>query len=104
MKCNRLNCTAEATCIPRVSFTALGRPDTPRGQLSIGLPLCEEHAIPQVDLYLTAQGWAELTQVMRDAGKRAPDPASAEVDFIPIPNVFADGNSPWSADITGPSQ
>lgn len=82
--CDHEGCTNEATCFPRISFTAVGHPGAGRARLRLDLPLCQEHAIPKADLYLTPRAWQQLTAELVHAGKLRPDINSAEVEFQPI--------------------
>jgi len=86
MNCSKKGCTHAASLYPVLTFLPQGFPHAERAQMGMELPLCEEHALPEVDLYMNDAGFDQLCAIMNSKGIRAPDRESIEVEFRKIPD------------------
>ena len=84
MKCCKLECAKAATKMPVLTFAAKVAPHGVRAEGELLMPLCDEHAVPDVDEFVTDQAWAQICAGVRSAGKAEPDRNTLRVKFRPI--------------------
>lgn len=82
MTCSKLGCSCMATKRPVLSFAAKGHPNAPRARAELGLAVCDEHAVADLDAWVTDVGWAQICTALRRAGRAAPDRGSLRVEFV----------------------
>jgi hypothetical protein len=58
-------------------------PQGPRAEIVFPLPVCENHADPNPDLYVDDAGWLQIATAIKAAGRAEPDRASIQVEFVP---------------------
>lgn len=81
-KCERKDCLKSATKIPVLSFKAKGYPNSPRSQIVLDLHVCDEHAVPDKDLFISEAAWHVIGEEMAKRGLVEPDWESVDVDFM----------------------
>lgn len=84
MKCTRKDCGRDATHVPVLSFASVQRPDGPRATGRLSLYVCREHQSTDVDEYVTDEGWQQIVDTLKRAGKAHPSRATLRVHFEPI--------------------
>jgi hypothetical protein len=52
--------------------------------ITVGLNLCDEHAIPENVDFADAAFWERITVELRKLGKADPDPATSRIKFEPL--------------------
>ena len=84
MKCQKTNCTNDATCEPILRIWAKGYPKekTPPIEMHLGLKICDDHKGEFTpDIFSVGDNWNRVRAAMNSVGKADPDPASTEVYF-----------------------
>lgn len=84
MNCIKLGCTCEATKRPVLTFKAAGFPLSPRARAELQAGVCDEHATPDPDEWVTEGGWAQICLAMRGAGRATPDRKTVRVEYLTI--------------------
>lgn len=84
MNCFKLGCTCVATKRPVLSFKATGFPWAPRAKAEPQVGVCDLHATPDPDEWITDAGWAQICLALRGAGKAAPDRKTLRVEYLTI--------------------
>ncbi len=79
MKCSRTGCPRAATRNPVLTFAA--EPNGVRASARLKLPICAEHAQNNPALFVSDEGWSQICSAMKDAGAKAPDRSTLQVEF-----------------------
>lgn len=82
MKCDQTHCAALATKVPVLSFRSLL--GGPTASATLSLHLCDAHANPDVEQYMTDNGWAQIEDTMSRLGLARPDRSTLAVSFQAI--------------------
>jgi hypothetical protein len=83
MKCFRLGCQNEAHVSPIISFSAKAAPEV-RAEFKMPLLICLEHAVDDASLYVNDEGWLQIVEAVKKAGRAYPDRDSLQVRYVSI--------------------
>lgn len=85
MKCERLDCVAQARYQPRLSFMPLLDTYTgPPATMDIGLHVCRDHATDEDAEELLETFWPAVVDVCKTGGRAAPDVRRSRVTWETI--------------------
>lgn len=83
MNCDRIGCKHRATKWPVITFASKQDPTGPRAEFRFPLAVCDKHAAPDIAMYVSDQGWAQIAETFGQRGLGEPDRSTLRVEFVP---------------------
>lgn len=81
MKCARRDCAGAARWRPTLLLRTKNHGALPPTRIEVGLAVCDEHAQPCAELYITDDSWKHLLGMFDEAGKQRPHRSKTTVEY-----------------------